>query len=164
MSTVTEKMSVKELTGFIQSNADYVAKHSPELFKDIQSANEKAKKKQLKKADLYALAKVIENFVEIESKKTEKVENSVKQKKENKSVTKRSVQEQELVLADTFPAEVTVGKEMYKKADIKDMTALRRALEQGEGNSICLLLDKTSFETILLWHSRVTFRCNGIPR
>lgn len=132
MSTVTEKMSVKELTGFIQSNADYVAKHSPELFKDIQSANEKAKKKQLKKADLYALAKVIENFVEIESKKTEKVENSVKQKKENKSVTKRSVQEQELVLADTFPAEVTVGKEVYKKADIKDMTALRRALEQGK--------------------------------
>lgn len=145
---ITGATKVSELTGFITENLEFVKTHSEELYNDILEANKKAKDKKLTKKELVALATLVSNLIEIETKKEkEQVANSVKpkggknaSKKEeavkesaNEEVTPvRTVQTEELVLAKMFPKEIEVEGETYKVAtDINDMEALKKAYEKG---------------------------------
>lgn len=149
---ITGATKVSELTGFITENLEFVKTHSEELYNDILEANKKAKEKKLTKKELVALATLVSNLIEIETKK-EKVANSVKpkggknasKKKEeavkeeavkesaNEEVTPvRTVQTEELVLAKMFPKEIEVEGETYKVAtNINTMEALKKAYEKG---------------------------------
>lgn len=143
---ITGATKVSELTGFITENLEFVKTHSEELYNDILEANKKAKDKKLTKKELVALATLVSNLIEIETKK-EKVANSVKpkggknaSKKEeavkesaNEEVTPvRTVQTEELVLAKMFPKEIEVEGETYKVAtNINTMEALKKAYEKG---------------------------------
>lgn len=144
---ITNKTTVKELTGFISQNLTFVKEHSEELYNDILEANKKAKEKKLTKKELADLAKLVSNLIEIEAKKSQVAENSVKPKggknapkneeavKEsaNEEVTPvRTVQTEELVLAKMFPKEIEVEGETYKVAtNINTMEALKKAYEKG---------------------------------
>ena len=145
---ITGATKVSELTGFIADNIEFVKTHSEELYNDILEANKKAKEKKLTKKELVALATLVSNLIEIETKKEkEQVANSVKPKggknapkneeavKEsaNEEVTPvRTVQTQELVLAKMFPKEIEVEGETYKVAtNINNMEALKKAYEKG---------------------------------
>ena len=144
---ITNKTTVKELTGFISQNLTFVKEHSEELYNDILEANKKAKEKKLTKKELADLAKLVSNLIEIEAKKSQVAENSVKPKggknapkneeavKEsaNEEVTPvRTVQTEELVLAKMFPKEIEVEGETYKVAtNINNMEALKKAYEKG---------------------------------
>lgn len=145
---ITGATKVSELTGFIAENIEFVKTHSEELYNDILEANKKAKEKKLTKKELVALATLVSNLIEIETKKEkEQVANSVKPKggknapkneeavKEsaNEEVTPvRTVQTEELVLAKMFPKEIEVEGETYKVAtNINNMEALKKAYEKG---------------------------------
>lgn len=145
---ITGATKVSELTGFITENLEFVKTHSEELYNDILEANKKAKEKKLTKKELVALATLVSNLIEIETKKEkEQVANSVKPKggknapkneeavKEsaNEEVTPvRTVQTEELVLAKMFPKEIEVEGETYKVAtNINSMEALKKAYEKG---------------------------------
>lgn len=156
---ITGATKVSELTGFITENLEFVKTHSEELYNDILEANKKAKDKKLTKKELVALAQVVSNLLEIETKK-EKVANSVKPKggknaskkeeavkeeavKESANESVRKVQEQELVLAKVFPTEVVVEGESFKIAtDINSMSDLKKAFDKGSEIVIAMLWTK----------------------
>ena len=151
---ITGATKVSELTGFITENLEFVKTHSEELYNDILEANKKAKEKKLTKKELVALATLVSNLVEIETKK-EKVANSVKPKggknaskkeeavKESANESVRKVQEQELVLAKVFPTEVVVEGDTYKIAtDIDSMSDLKKAFDKGSEIVIAMLWTK----------------------
>lgn len=152
---ITGATKVSELTGFITENLEFVKTHSEELYNDILEANKKAKEKKLTKKELVALATLVSNLVEIETKK-EKVANSVKPKGGNKKSSEkqveavtsanesvRKVQEQELVLAKVFPTEVVVEGDTYKIAtDIDSMSDLKKAFDKGSEIVIAMLWTK----------------------
>lgn len=133
---ITGATKVSELTGFITENLEFVKTHSEELYNDILEANKKAKEKKLTKKELVALATLVSNLIEIETKKEEAVKESA-----NESV--RKVQEQELVLAKVFPTEVVVEGDTYKIAsDINSMSDLKKAFDKGSEIVIAMLWTK----------------------
>ena len=150
---ITGATKVSELTGFITENLEFVKTHSEELYNDILEANKKAKEKKLTKKELVALAILVSNLIEIETKK-EKVADSVKPKggknapkgeavKESANESVRKVQEQELVLAKVFPTEVVVEGDTYKIAtDIDSMSDLKKAFDKGSEIVIAMLWTK----------------------
>lgn len=151
---ITGATKVSELTGFITENLEFVKTHSEELYNDILETNKKAKEKKLTKKELVALATLVSNLIEIETKK-EKVANSVKPKggknaskkeeavKESANESVRKVQEQELVLAKVFPTEVVVEGDTYKIAtDIDSMSDLKKAFDKGSEIVIAMLWTK----------------------